>query len=236
MHTKSGKLYLIPAPIDDEAVHVIPAYVKEVIHSLSDFVVENEKTARQYLKKTGYPRALDQARMHRLDEHSSGSDISHLIDPLLQGRNTGLISEAGCPGVADPGADLVKIAHQKNIEVIPLVGPSSILLALMGSGLNGQSFAFAGYLPKDRPARVNAIRELERLAISKNQSQVFIEAPYRNDHLLEDILATCKPGTQLCIAVNITGKNESIHTREIGEWKKKIPTISKQPVIFILGR
>src|SRR6185369_3765379 len=183
-----NKLYLIPAWLSVDAIHVIPSYVVEIINSLDEFVVENEKSARQFLKKAGYKKSLNNVMLHLLNEHTNPNEILELLKPLLEGKNIGILSEAGCPAIADPGAELVKAAHRNNIEVIPLVGASSVILSLMASGLNGQSFSFAGYIPKERTARIKALKEMEHIAITRNQTQIFIEAPYRNQHLLEDIL------------------------------------------------
>ncbi len=231
----SAKLYLIPTPLADESIHVIPSYVKELIVTLDEFVVENEKSARQFLKKVGYPKSLNEVTLYPLNEHTPETEISALMKPLLEGRNLGLLSEAGCPAVADPGAALVKTAHQNNISVVPLTGPSSIILSLMASGLNGQSFSFSGYLPRERSLRVKSLKELERIVFTKKQTQIFIETPYRNQHLLEDILQTCDPNLLLCIACEITGTNELIKTKSVREWKKKIPDINKRPCIFLIG-
>ena len=236
MNKTNGKLYLIPTQLSDESVHVIPSYVKDIINTLDDFVVENEKTARHFLKKSGYPKSLNEVRLSLLNEHTASTEINALLKPLLDGKNLGLLSEAGCPAIADPGAELVKAAHRNSIQVIPLVGPSSVILSLMASGLNGQSFSFHGYIPKERSARAKALKEMEKIALAKNQTQIFIEAPYRNQHLLEDILQTCNPETMLCIACEITGTHEFIQTKSIGEWRKKVPAINKRPAIFLLGR
>lgn len=232
----SNKLFLIPTALSDDAYKVIPSYVTELIHTLDEFVVENEKSARQFLKKTGYQKSLNDVVLHSLNEHSDIHQTVEKLIPIFQHKNLGLLSEAGCPAVADPGSELVAAAHRKNIEVIPLVGPSSIMLSLMASGLNGQSFSFAGYLPKERQSRINAIKELEKAALKKNQTQIFIEAPYRNQHFLEDILGNCHRDTRLCIAVELTGANEYIKTNSISDWKKKIPDIQKRPAIFLIGR
>ena len=178
---------------------------------------------------------MQQLQLQVLNEHTKSEDVSALLKPLLAGNNVGIISEAGCPGVADPGSELVRLAHEKNIYVVPLVGPSSILLALMASGMNGQRFTFLGYLPREKNLRVKAIRELERNCITKNETQIFIEAPYRNLQVLEDILNTCNPGTMLCLAVDITSPSQVISTKSIGTWKKKIPDIQKRPVVFLIG-
>ncbi len=236
MNKQTTKLFLIPTQLSDEAIHVIPAYVKEIVFTLDDFVVENEKSARHFLKKIGYPKLLNDAKLYLLNEHSQSNEIGQLLKPLLDGKNIGLLSDAGCPAVADPGAELVKAAHLNNFRVVPLVGPSSVILSLMASGMNGQSFSFAGYIPRDRAARVKALKEMEKISNTKNQTQIFIEAPYRNQHLLEDILQTCDPDTMLCVACEITGSNEFIKTKSVRDWRKKVPDINKKPTIFLIGR
>lgn len=236
MNKQTTKLFLIPTQLSDEAIHVIPAYVKEIVFTLDDFVVENEKSARHFLKKIGYPKPLNDAKLYLLNEHSQSNEIGQLLKPLLDGKNIGLLSDAGCPAVADPGAELVKAAHLNNFRVVPLVGPSSVILSLMASGMNGQSFSFAGYIPRDRAARVKALKEMEKISNTKNQTQIFIEAPYRNQHLLEDILQTCDPDTMLCVACEITGSNEFIKTKSVRDWRKKVPDINKKPTIFLIGR
>jgi 16S rRNA (cytidine1402-2'-O)-methyltransferase len=233
---KSGILYLIPSLLSEENAAVIPEHTRSVVYSLDHFVVENEKTARQFLKAILYPRPLQQVFMNVLDEHTRVEDVTALLKPLRDGKNLGVISEAGCPAVADPGSELVRIAHRENMDIIPLIGPSSILLALMASGMNGQRFAFAGYLPKERPARIRSLKELERNCLTKNETQIFIEAPYRNRHLLEDILETCAASTLLCLATNLTAAGQSVKTRTIEGWKKNIPDIHKVPVVFLLGK
>ncbi len=232
----SPTLYLIPTQLSDENIQVIPLYVKDIINTLDDFVVEDEKSARHFLKKAGYKKSLNEVQLYLLNEHNASTDLGHLLKPLLAGKNLGLLSEAGCPTVADPGAELVRAAHLNNIPIVPLVGPSSVILSLMASGLNGQSFSFAGYLPKERIARIKTLKELEKFARTKNQTQIFIEAPYRNQHLLEDILQTCDADTMLCIASEITGPTEFIKTKSIKDWKKKIPVINKRDTIFLIGR
>ncbi|MCX6292620.1 MAG: SAM-dependent methyltransferase [Bacteroidetes bacterium] len=229
-------LYLIPTFLSEDHENMIPGYVTEIIHSLETFVVEDEKSARHFLKKAGHPKPLNDIQLFLLNEHTPFSEAVQLIKPLLAGKNIGLLSEAGCPAVADPGSDLVKAAHQNNIRVVPLIGGSSIILALMASGLNGQSFSFLGYLPRERNARIKSLKELEKNAHLKNQTQIFIEAPYRNQHVVEDILQNCDAETRLCIACEITGKNEFIRTKSIREWKKSIPDINKRPAIFLIGR
>jgi 16S rRNA (cytidine1402-2'-O)-methyltransferase len=231
-----GTLYLIPVTLGDtsETADVLPVKVNQVINTIDEYIVENEKSARQFLKKMGLQKPLQQMILHPLNQHTEVSEISGYMKSLLEGRNMGVISEAGCPGIADPGADVVKLAHQKDIRVVPLVGPSSILLALMASGFNGQSFAFNGYLPKERGDRIKKIKELERTAQQKSQTQIFIETPYRNMHLLEDILSACDHQTKLCIACDITLDTEFIRTKNISEWKKQLPDLAKKPAIFII--
>jgi len=232
---KTGILYLVPSLLSEENPFVIPSSTKEILFTLDHFIVENEKSARHFLKAVGYPKPLQQLNLQVLNEHTKPEEIPGLLKPLLAGNNAGIISEAGCPGIADPGSDLVKLAYEKNIQVIPLVGPSSILLALMASGMNGQLFTFLGYLPREKSLRVKAIRELEKNCITKNETQIFIEAPYRNSQLLEDILNTCNVETRLCIAADLTSLSQSVMTFTIKEWKIKIPDIQKRPVVFLVG-
>lgn len=234
---KKGKLYLIPVPLGESVLieSSMPTFNRQVINTIDEYVVENPKTARRHLKQMGIERSLQELTLHTLNEHTPDENISHYLDAINEGKNIGLMSEAGCPALADPGADLVRLAHKKNIEVIPLVGPTSILLALMTSGLNGQNFCFNGYLPKEQKERINKIKELERLVIKNNQSQLFIETPYRNDHLINDLLNTCSGETSLCIACDITQPEQFIKTLTVNEWKKQKPNINKRPAIFVLG-
>ncbi len=233
-----GKLYLIPVPIGDAPVYEsIPAYNKEVIASLDYFVVENLRTARRFLSASGAGNVIDDTLFAELNEHTPASEIDAMIAPVLQGRSCGLMSEAGVPAVADPGAGLVALAHRRGVEVVPLVGPSSIVLALMSSGMNGQSFAFNGYLPVKPPQRSNAIRSFERRALAENQTQIFIEAPYRNLSVLQNILEVCSPDTLLSVSVDLMQPSQLIRTARVGEWKKHpLPDINKRPAIFIIGR
>lgn len=235
MSTK-GILYLIPTVLGEtaETADVLPIKVNQVINEIDEYIVENEKTARHYLKKMGIKKPLPEVILHTLNQHTPPQEISGFLKSIQEGKNIGVISEAGCPGVADPGSEVVRLAHLNNIKVVPLVGPSSILLALMASGFNGQSFTFNGYLPKERPDRIKKIKELEKLAYSKSQTQLFIETPYRNMHILEDLLASCDPKTKLCIACDITLETEFIKTKSMGEWKKQIPDISKRPTLFLI--
>lgn len=231
----AGTLYLIPAPLGNSDIGwTVPPAVLECIARLDHYIVEHPKTARQFLKQVGCALPLQQITMHVLDEHTQTREFENLLAPLLAGKDTGLLSEAGCPAIADPGAGLVCLAHRKNIRVVPLVGPSSILLALMSSGLNGQRFAFHGYLPVENSKRVKKILELEKNSITGDQTQIFIETPYRNQKLFEAITSTCREGTLLCIACNITLPGEFIATRTIKEWKLALPDLVNKPAVFLL--
>ena len=232
-----GKLYLIPTPIGDRPVwDVLPASNRTVIDSIDYFIVEDIRSARRFLSKAGISRPIDSLRFAELNEHTAPAEVSALFAPLLTGTDAGVLSEAGLPGVADPGADAVALAHIHGIEVVPLVGPSSILLALMASGLNGQSFAFNGYLPVKPPERVQAIRRFERRAHAEGQSQLFIEAPYRNVKLMEQLLQTLAPETRLTVAMDITAPGEFIRTLRVREWRAaELPAMNKRPAIFIIG-
>lgn len=231
----AGKLYLIPAPISQaDVAWVLPSAVQQRISEILYFIVEHPKTARQFLKRIDTQYSLQELRMQTLNEHTQAKDLLALLDPLLAGNDVGLLSEAGCPAVADPGAELIRLAHKNSISVVPLVGPSSILLALMASGLNGQHFAFNGYLPIESEMRENKILELEKLSINRDQTQIFIEAPYRNQKLLEQLVKVCSDSTDLCIASHLTFYNEMVVTKSIKEWKHFVPDINKIPTIFLL--
>ena len=238
MTAKKGTLYLIPTTLGDtaETADVLPVKINRLINTIDEYIVENEKTARHYLKKMGIAKPLQEIILHPLNQHTEPKDISGYLNAIAEGKDIGVISEAGCPGVADPGADVVKIAHEKNITVVPLVGPSSILMSLMASGFNGQNFAFNGYLPKERGDRIRKIKELEMLALKKSQTQLFIETPYRNMHLLEDLVEQCEKQTKLCIACDISLPTEFIKTKSISEWKKQLPDIAKRPTIFLINK
>lgn len=235
----SATLYLIPCPIsDDTAVaDVTPVSNQTIINNLDYFIVENTRSARRFLSKSGYARAIDDATFVELNEHTtSPTEIAKMIEPLKAGRSAGVISEAGVPAVADPGQAVVELCHKHNIRVVPLVGPSSILMAVMASGLSGQSFAFNGYLPIKEPERSKTIKRLESRARAEHQSQLFIEAPYRNVKLLEQMLKTLNPDTRLCIACDITSQSEYIRTQSVAQWQKSsLPDIQKRPAIFIIG-
>ena len=233
----TGKLYLIPNLLGDtDPALSLPAGLPAIINTISTFFVEDIRSARRFLKSVGFNAPLDIVHFELLNEHSKKEDIIHYIGHCKDGKDAGIISEAGCPGVADPGAELVKLAHKAGIIVVPLTGPSSILLALMASGMNGQNFTFNGYLPKEKEDRIRRIKELEKTALLKDQTQIFIETPYRNEHLLSDILENCATGTRLCIACDITLATEFIQTKNIGEWINKKPDITKRPAVFLIGK
>ena len=233
----SGKLYLIPTTLGDvDPMDVLPQTVKRAIDFIDDYIVENEKTARKFVKSIQPEKIQATLRLHSLNKHTEKSEHTEMIKPLLEGKNMGLMSEAGCPGVADPGAVIVKLAHEKGIQVVPLVGPSSILLAIMASGMNGQSFTFNGYLPIDKSEKKSALKSLEKLSHDKNQSQIFIETPYRNNKMLEDILQTVNSSTQICIATDITLPTEYIKTMSASQWKNTKVDLHNRPTIFIIHK
>ena len=232
-----GKLYLIPTTLGDtEPLEVMPLSVKKVIEEVDYFIVENEKTARRFIKKIAPKKAQDSLIMMSLDKYAEEIETRTYLDACKDGLNIGLLSEAGVPAVADPGATIVKLAHEKGIQVVPLVGPSSIIMALMSSGMNGQNFAFNGYLPIDKGERKKAIKDLEKLSKDKNQSQIFIETPYRNEKMFADLKAALTPTTNLCIAANITLPSEFIKTLAIKDWKHQQPDLHKKPAIFIIQK
>lgn len=234
----NGTIYMIPCPIaEGEWERVLPAPNGDVMRRIDYFVVENTRTARRFLSKVGMARPIDELTFAELNEHTDPREVEQLIQPVLEGRDCGVISEAGLPGVADPGAAIVAVAHRKGVRVVPLVGPSSILMALMASGQNGQSFAFNGYLPVKPAERVQALRRFEKRALTENQAQIFIEAPYRNIKLLDDMLKTLAPESMLTIAADITGPEEYVATASVKVWRsRKSPDINKRPAIFIIGR
>ena len=232
-----GILYLIPVTLgDDNIAQVLPANVVAIAQQLDTFVVETEKPARHFLSTIKTAKPVRELTLNLLNEHTEDKALPDLLKPLLAGKDVGLMSDAGCPGVADPGARLVALAHQKGILVVPLVGPSSILLGLMASGLNGQQFAFLGYLPVDKVQRTLKIKEIEKRAQTHNETQIFIETPYRNMHMLEALLSTCSANTRLCIASQISMANEFIVTKRISEWKQStLPDLHKKPTVFLLS-
>ncbi len=238
MPGKFGKLYLIPTNLADPftPVSILPNNVISTALTLNHYIAENAKTARAFLKAIGISRPLQEVSIIELEKHinQAANDSAHtLLAPLLAGFDVGLVSEAGAPAVADPGAIVVAAAHEAGIQVIPLVGPSSILLGLMASGLNGQKFAFHGYLPQEKTARTKAIAELERESKQKKMTQMFIETPYRNAPLFTDLIATLNPGTQLCVATNLTGLNESVQTMQVAKWRLHQQEIEKVPTLFL---
>ncbi|MEO8332749.1 MAG: SAM-dependent methyltransferase [Gallionella sp.] len=236
MTNSFGVLYLIPCTLGDSpAEQVLPQHVIAVARKLRHFVVEQPKTARQFLSALKPEQPIQSLHFASLNQHTDPNELANLLAPLLAGEDLGIISEAGCPGIADPGADLVLLAHHKGIRVVPLVGPSSILLALMASGLNGQCFAFHGYLPIAEPERNKAIASLEAESAKRRQTQMFIETPYRNEKLFRALLAHCRPQTLLCVATDITLHGEQIQTRSIEFWKSQpIPRLDKRPSMFLL--
>lgn len=229
-------LYLIPVLLGDTSVEsVLPTYNKEVILGIHHFVVEDVRSARRFLKKVDQTIDIDSLTFYPLNKHTSPDDIAGYLNPLVHGESMGVISEAGCPAVADPGADVVAIAQKKGLKVVPLVGPSSIILSVMASGFNGQSFAFHGYLPIETGERSKKLKMLETRIYNEHQTQLFIETPYRNGKIIDDILHNCRPQTKLCIAAGITCADEYIRTKTIKEWKgERIPDLSKTPCIFLL--
>ena len=236
---EKGILYMIPCPISDstEVFDVLPEANRRIMGSLDYFIVENVRSARRFLSKARVSRRIEELEFVELNEHTiAGAAVEAMVKPIEAGRSAGVISEAGVPGVADPGALVVEACHKRGIKVVPLVGPSSILLAMMASGLNGQSFAFVGYLPVKPPERAKALKSLERRTHVERQSQIFIEAPYRNVKLAEQILAVCGTDTRLTIACDITSPEQIIVTRSVAQWRKcGLPDIAKRPTIFIIG-
>ena len=226
-------VFLIPAPLEEESLQTIPAYVLDAIKQCNVLFAENERTARRYLKKLDKTIVIDDYVWYTIQKAEQEVKQS-FVQQLKAGKTIGIISEAGCPGIADPGQVLIEAAHQQGAMIKPLVGPSSILLALMGSGMNGQQFAFVGYLPIDEQQRKKKLQQLEENSAKQQSTQVFIETPYRNNQLLETILKTCRPTTRICVAANLTAANESIVTKTVADWKKEKPELHKQPVIFCL--
>jgi len=236
-NSQYGKLYLIPTTLgENNPEEVLPITIKRTMDCIDNYIVENEKTARKFIKSILPEKVQATLKLSVLNKHTEISDHPKMIQPCLEGKNMGLMSEAGCPGVADPGAVLVKLAHEKGIQVVPLVGPSSILLAMMASGMNGQSFTFNGYLPIEKGEKKSALKNLEKLSQDKNQSQIFIETPYRNNKMLEDILQALNPSTYLCIATDITLPTEYIKTLRAADWKKVTVDLHNRPTIFIIHK
>ncbi len=231
----TATLYLFPTQLGDtDFNNILPQYNLKLIAEIKHFIVEDLRSARRFLKKCDHTINIDELTFYELNKHTSEADIATFINPLIAGNDMGLLSEAGCPAIADPGADVVSIAQRNNIRVVPLVGPSSIFLALMASGFNGQSFAFNGYLPIQEPERLATLRKHENRIYAENQTQIYIETPYRNMKILSDILQGCKPETKLCVAADITLPSEFIQTKTLQSWKNNLPDLNKRPSIFIL--
>jgi len=236
METK-GKLYLIPTRLgDNPPLEVLPLSIKKIIEEIDDYIVENEKTARRFIKRVVPNKPQPSLKLKVLNKYTQESELQSFLDPCLEGVPMGIISEAGCPAIADPGADIVSIAHELDIKVVPLVGPSSILLALMSSGMNGQSFAFNGYLPIDKQERKQQIKTLERRSLELNQAQLFIETPYRNNQMLADLATTLHPNTKVCVACDLTLPTEFIKTKTAKSWKSNTEDFHKRPAMFILQK
>lgn len=232
----TGKLYLIPALLGDvEPLEVLPMAVRKVLDFTHHYIVENEKSARAFIKRVHPGKSQDKLKIEVLNKYTLPEDVPGFLDPCLEGQHVGVISEAGAPGIADPGSNVVTLANEKGIRIVPLVGPSSILLAMMASGMNGQNFAFSGYLPIEKGDRVKALRRMEKLSKDSGQSQIFMETPYRNHKLFDTVLESCKDNTRLCIARDITLPSEFIQTHPISYWKKNIPDLDKKPAIFIIS-
>ena len=234
---KTGKLYLVPVPIseDQKLSEVLVSKDIEIVKNLEYFVTETPKTARAFLKNIPLTKKIQDIKITQLDKNTQEEDLLKLLEPIIKGHDMGLISDSGAPSIADPGHRLVRIAQSKGIKVIPLIGPSSIFLALMASGLNGQNFAFYGYLPKEKGRKRKKIKTLERIAQNMKQTQIFMETPYKNQHMLEDILDVCEDNTYLCIAQNVMGKDEYIVTKSIKEWKREQKCLKKIPCLFLIN-
>lgn len=233
--TSQGRLFLIPSILgDNEPLEVLPISIKGAIEAIDFYIVENEKSARRFIKKISPRKSQSKLKIETLNKFTEPAAIPTFLQPCFEGYDVGIVSDAGCPGIADPGADVVRIAHEKNIKVVPLVGPSSILLAMMASGFNGQNFAFTGYLPIESADRKKAIKTLERTSREMQQSQIFIETPYRNDKLLQELLKGLSPNTKLCVACDITLPTEQIATKSVSEWKHMKWELHKRPAIFIV--
>lgn len=237
MNSTKGKLYLIPTRLgDNPPLEVLPISIKKVIEDIDFYIVENEKTARRFIKRVSQSKSQPSLKLQVLNKYTTEAERNTYLNPCLEGISIGLLSEAGCPAIADPGADIVGLAHQMDIQVVPLVGPSSIILALMGSGMNGQSFAFNGYLPIDKSERKSKLKALERFSSEHNQAQIFIETPYRNMKMLEDLVNTLQPNTRICVACDLTLPTEFIKTKTAKDWKSNKEDLHKRPAIFIIQK
>ncbi|WP_113651232.1 SAM-dependent methyltransferase [Pedobacter namyangjuensis] len=234
---QKGTLFLIPVPLAENASQKsFTPFLIDTINALKTYIVENEKSARKFLKEAGIKTPQSELLVHDYGKHKRGNSLVPYFTQLMQGVDVGLMSEAGCPGVADPGAEIVAEAHKRGIKVVPLVGPNSMIQALMSSGFSGQSFTFHGYLPIDKVERAKKIKELEALSAKNKQTQLFMETPFRNNHLLDDVLKNCQPSTQLCIATNINGEDEFIKTLAVAMWKSEKVDLHKKPTVFLLYR
>jgi len=237
MSNKNGILYLIPTRLgDNPPLEVLPLSIMKVVDNTQYFIAENEKIARRFIKRIAPKKSQSKLTIFTLNKYTDDKDLPTFLNPCFNGKSLGLLSDAGCPAIADPGAKIVKLAHEQKIQVVPLVGPSSILLALMASGMNGQNFAFNGYLPIDKAERKSEIKRLERLSYERNQSQVFMETPYRNNKLIEDLCTYLNQNTRLCVASDITLSTEYIITKPIQQWKQEKVDIHKKPTIFIIHK
>lgn len=235
--TTQGKLFLIPSPISpDHADAIVSSQVRQVLSSLDVFFVENVRTSRRFISSLQLGIIIEKLDFYEFNKESADREAEMLIGKVEQGVNAGVLSEAGCPGIADPGARLVALAHERGIEVVPLVGPSSIFLALMASGFSGQSFTFHGYLPIDKGRLRDKLRQMEKEANSQGTTQIFMETPYRNNQLMDALLTTCAPSTLLCVARNITADSELIRTLPVAKWKLSKPDLHKMPVVFLIGK
>ncbi|WP_178985750.1 SAM-dependent methyltransferase [Winogradskyella helgolandensis] len=237
MSNTKGKLYLIPTRLgDNPPLEVLPISIKKIVEDLDYYIVENEKTARRFIKRISPGKSQPSLKLQVLNKYTTEAERNTFLNPCLEGVSIGLLSEAGCPAIADPGADIAALAHQMDIRVVPLVGPSSILLALMASGMNGQSFTFNGYLPIDKSERKSKLKTLERLSLELNQAQIFIETPYRNMKMLEDLINVLHPNTRLCVACDLTLPTEFIKTMTVNDWKHNKEDLHKRPAIFIIQK
>jgi 16S rRNA (cytidine1402-2'-O)-methyltransferase len=235
-HSKKGKLYLIPNTLGGPKDGASTLLMKQAVEPIRHFIVEEIKSARRWLRALGYTTDFEEVQFSMLNEHTKSHEIEPLLLPMLKGTDIALISEAGLPCVADPGSEVVRIAHEFGIHVVPMVGASSIMLALMASGMNGQSFAFTGYLPKDQAERSKRVKQLESIAISTGQTQLFMDAPYRNDNVMQTLLENLRPSTKLCIAVDLTTDHEYVVTRTVEQWREGHPNLNKRPLIFVIGK
>lgn len=237
MNPEYGKLYLIPTRLgDNPPLEVLPLSIKKIIEQLDDYIVENEKSARRFIKRVSPGKSQGSLKLKLLNKYTQKNELNHFLDECKEGISIGLLSEAGCPAIADPGSDIVKLAHENGIQVVPLVGPSSIILSLMSSGMNGQSFTFNGYLPIEHSERKSTLKRLEKLSFDQNQTQIFIETPYRNNKILEDICNILHPDTRVCVACDLTLPTEYIKTTTVNEWKHIKIDLHKRPTIFLIHK